>query len=75
MIFSVCGASDRTRVMKLIEANSPQEAAEQYVADDPRYDASVAVLVSDPAGEISRWLVQDVSEPVFAATPLPLGGG
>ena len=75
MIFSVCGATDRTRVMKLIEANSPQEAAEQYVADDPRYDASVEVLVSDSTGEISRWLVEDVSDPVFAAKHLPLGGG
>lgn len=75
MIFSVCGATDRTRVMKLIEADSPQEAAEKYVASDPKYDDWLTVLVSDPSGEFSRWLVEDTSEPKFVARPLPLGGG
>jgi len=50
MIFSVCGATDKTRLTKEVEADDPQQAAEKYVASDPRYDHCVTVLVSDPFG-------------------------
>ena len=75
MIFSVCGASDRTRTTKNVEADSARDAAVEYVASDPRYDPLVTVLVCDPTGEFTRWLVEDVSDPSFAATQMPLGGG
>jgi hypothetical protein len=75
MIYSVCGARDRTRTTKTVEADSAQAAAVEYVAGNPRYDPSVLVLVCDPIGEYTRWLVEDISDPKFAATQMPLGGG
>jgi hypothetical protein len=45
------------------------------VASDGRYDSLVTVLVCDPIGEYTRWLVEDISDPSFAATQMPLGGG
>jgi hypothetical protein len=75
MIYSVCGARDRTRTTKAVEADSAQAAAVEYVASDGRYDPLVTVLVCDPSGEFTRWLVEDISDPSFAATQMPLGGG
>ena len=75
MIFSVCGATTRTRTTREIEADSAQAAAVEYVASDTRYDPLVSVLVCDPTGEFTRWLVEDTSDPSFAATQMPLGGG
>jgi hypothetical protein len=75
MIYSVSGARDMTRKTKIVEANSAKAAAVKYVASDPRYDPLVTVLVCDPVGEFTRWLVEDISDPEFAATQMPLGGG
>ena len=74
MIFSVCGATNRTRTTREIEADSAQAAAVEYVASDALYDPLVTVLVCDPNGEFTRWIVEDTSDPKFAATKMPLGG-